>query len=60
MKIVGMVDVNVPSTGECKRDGTGIDDYSLGMTMPLYAEGTFDNDAIHAGRIKNQQLRIVY
>ena len=35
MKIVEMVDVKVPSGGECKRDGAGIDDSSLGMTMPL-------------------------
>jgi hypothetical protein len=60
MKIVEMVDVKVPSGGECKRDGAGIDDSSLGMTMPLYAEGMFGDDAIHAGRIKNQQLCIVY
>jgi hypothetical protein len=33
-----MVDVKVASSGECERDGAGIDDSSLGMTIPLYVK----------------------
>ena len=55
--IVEMVDVKVPSSGECEQDGAGIDDSWLGMTMPLYSEGTL-GDAINAGRLNNRHDKV--
>ena len=56
-KVVEMVNAKVPSHGKYEQDGAGINNSSLGMTMPLYAKGTVgEDDAINAGRLnKNQQ-----